>query len=311
MVDKNYFEASETPTYYFIKLLGVHALSSFLFYLMYFVLLPKLLFKKRISLFIIAFLALVAFSFHTESFFWSGFSIKSFLHPEFINPWDQLYDITFISFFSVGIFLWDRWGILDERRKLLEHEVKESELKFLNSQLSPHFLFNTLNTIYGLSIYNSPDTSKAIKELKTTLNYIEKYNIKKGVVLGTEIANLKSYVAINNLRFDNNVNFDISVENPDINLEPMLFLPFIENAFKHGTNKKESEIVIKLEQKKDYLKFDIINEFSHDKRKDSVSGVGVENVKKRLSILYPNAKMSILKTDGLFKVFIHLKDLSN
>ena len=278
---------------------------------MYFVLLPKLLFKKRISLFIIAFLALVAFSFHTESFFWSGFSIKSFLHPEFINPWDQLYDITFISFFSVGIFLWDRWGILDERRKLLEHEVKESELKFLNSQLSPHFLFNTLNTIYGLSIYNSPDTSKAIKELKTTLNYIEKYNIKKGVVLGTEIANLKSYVAINNLRFDNNVNFDISVENPDINLEPMLFLPFIENAFKHGTNKKESEIVIKLEQKKDYLKFDIINEFSHDKRKDSVSGVGVENVKKRLSILYPNAKMSILKTDGLFKVFIHLKDLSN
>ena len=278
---------------------------------MYFVLLPKLLFKKRISLFIIAFLALVAFSFHTESFFWSGFSIKSFLHPEFINPWDQLYDITFISFFSVGIFLWDRWGILDERRKLLEHEVKESELKFLNSQLSPHFLFNTLNTIYGLSIYNSPDTSKAIKELKTTLNYIEKYNIKKGVVLGTEIANLKSYVAINNLRFENNVNFDISVENPDINLEPMLFLPFIENAFKHGTNKKESEIVIKLEQKKDYLKFDIINEFSHDKRKDSVSGVGVENVKKRLSILYPNAKMSILKTDGLFKVFIHLKDLSN
>jgi two-component system LytT family sensor kinase len=247
--------------------------------------------------------------FHTESWIWSGLVFDKFLHPEFIQGWDQFYDISYMFFFSVGIYLWDKWGEVTEKKELLEKEVKQSELKFLKSQLSPHFLFNTLNTIYGLSIYNNPNTATAIRELKTTLNYIEKYNSKEGVVLESEIENLKSYIAINNLRFDNDVKFKIEVENPALKIEPMLFLPFIENAFKHGDNKSDSDIIIELEQKKDYLKFKIINDFSGEKRKDTVSGVGVENVKKRLSILYPNAKIAIQNSGNKFSVFIHLKGL--
>lgn len=289
--------------------MGCYGLDGVLFYVMYFLVLPKLLFTKKFFLFIISTLGLGVFVFYFESSIWSGFELAKFLYPEFINPLHEIYDITLMVFFSIGIFLWDKWGSLDARRELLEHEVKESELKFLKSQLSPHFLFNTLNTIYGLSIYKKPNTSKAIRELKTILNYIEKFNSKEGVTLGTEIENIQSYIAINNLRFDNNVNFNISVENPDLKVEPILFLPFVENAFKHGDNQQGSEIFIELEQKKDYLKFRIINQFTDSKRKDSVSGVGVGNVQKRLRILYPDAKIAIKNSGGLFNVFIHLKGL--
>tara|TARA_B110000211_G_C14080279_1_gene554168 strand:+ start:897 stop:1901 length:1005 start_codon:yes stop_codon:yes gene_type:complete len=310
LIDQNYWASDPDPDLYFIKLLGYYGLDCMHFYTLYFVILPKLLFAKRFLLFTISTLGLGLFVFHFESAIWSGFDLNEFLYPKFIYPLDQVYDIALLTFLSIGIFLWDKWGSLDARREMLEHEVKDSELKFLKSQLSPHFLFNTLNTIYGLSIYDKPNTSKAIHELKTTLNYIEKYNSKEGVTLGAEIENLQSYIAINNLRFDNNVNFSISVENPDLKVEPILFLPFVENAFKHGDNQKGSEIVIELEQKKGYLKFRIINQFTDGKRKDSVSGVGVENVQKRLRILYPDAKIAIKNSGGFFNVFIHLKGLS-
>lgn len=276
---------------------------------MYFIFLPKFLFAKRFLLFAISTFLLGLFVFHTESSIWSGLELDKFLYPKFINPLHQLYDILQTIFFGLSIFLWDKWSNLDKRRKLLENEVKESELKFLKSQLSPHFLFNTLNTIYGLSIYNSPNTPNAIQELKNVLNYIEEYNSKNGILLGTEIENLKSYAAINNLRFANNVNFKISVDNPNLKVEPMLFLPFLENAFKHGDNKKNNDIFIELEQKKDDLTFKIVNEFSDIKRKDNVSGVGIENVEKRLRILYPYSKISIKKSEVHFTVFIHLKGL--
>ena len=309
LIDKNYFESSAYPFTYLIKLLSTYGLYSVLFYLMYFIFLPKLLLVKRVLLFVISTFLLGLFVFHTESSIWSGLELDKFLYPEFDNPMHQLYDILQVVFFALALFLWDKWNNLDKRRKLLENEVKESELKFLKSQLSPHFLFNTLNTIYGLSIYNSPNTPNAIQELKNVLNYIEEYNSKNGVLLGTEIENLKSYAAINNLRFQNNVNFNISVDNPDLKIEPMLFLPFLENAFKHGNNKKNSDVFIELEQKKDDLTFKIVNEFSDIKRKDNVSGVGIENVEKRLQILYPYSKISIKKSEVYFTVFIHLKGL--
>lgn len=177
--------------------------------------------------------------------------------------------------------------------KILETQLKmkEQELDFLKKQLHPHFLFNTLNTIYGMALKRSEQTPDIIIKLSNLLDYIL-YQIKKPTVaLDDEVSHIQEYIDLEHFRFHDALAVDFKNESDtsNVNLAPMLLFPFVENAFKHGkiyNGKLQVKIELKIE-KKDLI-FRIVNSSSAEKKLNTNGGIGLENIKKRLKMLYDN-----------------------
>lgn len=187
-------------------------------------------------------------------------------------------------------------------------KLKEQELQYLKMQIHPHFLFNTLNTMYGFAIKKADETPEMILKLSNLLDYLL-YQIDKPFVLLTdEINHIHDYLALESLRFNNTLNIDFNTENISENtkIAPMLFLPFIENSFKHGVLKHGLlHIKINISFKDQIIYFYIEN--TSTKSTEPNSGIGLENIKKRLDLLYRDAyKLSILNDEGRFKVHLNL-----
>ncbi|MFP4845861.1 sensor histidine kinase [Winogradskyella sp. PE311] len=166
-------------------------------------------------------------------------------------------------------------------------KLKEQELKYLKMQIHPHFLFNTLNTIYGFSLKKSDQTPDMILKLSNLLDYLL-YQVDKPLVpISDEINHIKDYISLEKTRFNEtlDINFEIknSTETPSV--APMLFLPFVENSFKHGKiiNGKLS-IRIAFVYNSEKIKFSISN--SHEKQLSKPHGIGLKNIEKRLKLLY-------------------------
>ena len=184
--------------------------------------------------------------------------------------------------------MYDYWQESEEQKVALLQEVKETELLYLKSQMSPHFLFNTLNNIYGLSLNNSSQTSLSISQLKDMMLYIETFETENKITIEQEIHYLKSFIALNQLRYSTPVHFEISNnQTHQIFIEPMIYLPFIENAFKHGSIEENNGIQILLLVTDHSIHFSISNKVAPNKRKDRVGGIGIKNVQRRLELLYP------------------------
>ena len=168
-------------------------------------------------------------------------------------------------------------------------QLKEQELYYLKSQIHPHFLFNTLNTIYGLAIKNSEHTPDMILRLSNLLDYIL-YQVNKPVVsLKEEIEHIKEYIELEKVRFKDTLKVTFISDNIDDNIEtaPMLLIPFIENAFKHGAIiDGYLRIEIRLKMKGDRLDFSIRNSVS-EIANNSDGGLGLENLGKRLDAHFP------------------------
>ncbi|MDW5289881.1 sensor histidine kinase [Formosa sp. PL04] len=203
-----------------------------------------------------------------------------------------------------------------ENTSKLEHKIletqlklKEQELQYLKMQIHPHFLFNTLNTMYGFSLKKADETPEMILKLSNLLDYLL-YQIDKPFVLLTdEINHIQDYIALESLRFNKTLDIKFNIENISENtkIAPMLFLPFIENSFKHGILKQGVlHIKIDLSFKDHTIYFYIEN--SSGLNSDIKSGIGLENIKKRLDMLYKEAyTLSILNSDSTFKVHLTLK----
>ena len=193
------------------------------------------------------------------------------------------------------------WQKNEDLRKLVEKEKIQSELQFLKSQLNPHFLFNSLNTIYSLSVKQSPDTSEAVINLSELMRYMLYEADKKLVPLGKELEYIKSYVALQRLRLSNseNVTLKISGEEKGKFVPPLLFISFIENAFKYGTDYNGKTFVkINLSINNECINLHVTNIIGTFKAKSESSGVGLENVKNRLNYLYPHSHVLLIKDDG-------------
>ncbi|PNW28972.1 sensor histidine kinase [Formosa algae] len=202
-----------------------------------------------------------------------------------------------------------------ENTSKLEHKIletqlklKEQELQYLKMQIHPHFLFNTLNTMYGFSLKKADETPEMILKLSNLLDYLLYQIDKPFVLLKDEINHIEDYIALETLRFNNTLKIDFNTENSSkhTKVAPMLFLPFIENSFKHGVLKQgQLTIKINLAFKDHIVYFDIEN--SSVPNSKSQTGIGLENIKKRLDILYPNAyTLSILNNSETFKVHLTL-----
>ncbi|WP_231373932.1 sensor histidine kinase [Aureivirga marina] len=204
-----------------------------------------------------------------------------------------------------------------EKQKQLEELqslVKESELQYLKSQINPHFLFNNLNNLYAYAIENSPKTPTIILELSSVLRYML-YDCREDYVsLTKEIDHLKNFTELSKLQIENrgNITFDIDIENSDFKIAPLILNVFIENAFKHSTASQSENISIEISlfvNTEGKLHFSCKNSFLATSNTEAISGgIGLENVKKRLNLLYPNQhKLKIDSASDFYKVDLELE----
>ena len=197
-----------------------------------------------------------------------------------------------------------------EKRQLIE-EKKNSELQALKTQINPHFIFNTLNNIYSLVYQQSEKALPAIEELSQLLRYSTKDLEKDFISLEKEVGYLESLIELEKLRIKNPELLIINkkINFPDLNISPMLLVPFVENAFKHGDFGGKG-FTLKISDENQKLQFHLHN-FKKLKSKDSLSAIGIGNVIKRLEILYPKKhKLNIIETETEYSVDLKI-DLRN
>ncbi len=189
------------------------------------------------------------------------------------------------------------WDALTNRKKMeeLKSSAKESELQFLKSQINPHFLFNNLNNLYAYAVEQSPKTPEIILELSAVLRYML-YDCKADFVsLENEIKQIKSYISLSELQIEDRGKVIFKTNNISNTkcIAPLILIVFIENAFKHSSSSQSDAIEIDIvleELENGTLKFHCKNTYRNQSNITSLDGgIGLENVQKRLELLYPNA----------------------
>lgn len=218
-----------------------------------------------------------------------------------------IFSAIFIFAMSTSIHVTSKWFKNEKQKKEMENEKLISELSFLKSQVSPHFLFNTLNNIYSLSLSNSEHTSDAIMKLSHLLRYMLYESQDKLVSIKKEVDYLQHYMDLQKIRLTKDVVIQFKTEGDFESkmIEPMLLIPFIENAFKHGINYSEKSFVsiyISVDDHKLFLKVEN-SLFPKNREKRENSGIGLTNTRKRLELLYPGRHtLSIRQEDKKYIV---------
>jgi len=293
-------------------------------YLNVYVLMPKLVFKKKylayVGMLLLALFIMLLVKFNLTFFFengnvWpEGFEIhKLTLNYSIDMMIGELYVITFVTAIKITM----DWLREHKRVTDLEKLQLETELLFLRSQISPHFFFNTLNNIYSLSLENSNKTSKIIIKLSELMRYLLYETKKKKQSLEKELLNIQNYLDLERIRFDENleVNMNITGNIKNKKIAPILLLSFIENAFKHGANKNIGKIRIDINFNilEDFLYFRISNPtpaiLDFNQQFNTSGGIGLKNAKKRLALGYKEEeyKLKIKNIDNLFVVELKIK----
>jgi len=241
---------------------------------------------------------------------WIDYVFLGYYFIAYYSFWDiLLYFIVFI--FTTSLFRLARgWFRLQE----IEKEKTISELKALKSQINPHFLFNSLNSIYSLARKNSTKTPDKIVQLSDLMRHIIYESNVEFILLEKEVEMVKNYIELQNLRTTekDKINLKIIGDIKDKKIAPLVFLPFVENSFKHGLkgSAKNIFVEIKIEVLGSILNFEIEN--SKGKVLDFIDskykGIGIENVSKRLELIYPNQhSLKISDNEDTFKVFLQVQ----
>lgn len=197
------------------------------------------------------------------------------------------------------------WFKSEKQREELKVEKLNAELKFLKSQINPHFLFNCLNTIYSLAHKQSTQTEHAILKLSTIMRYMIYESNEARVLLSQELRYLHDYIEIQRLRLpkDIDINYQLDGDADRLQIEPMLLVPFVENAFKHGISYTEDSFIdIAITTTENMIRLIVRN--SHFKERVAErGGIGLDNVLKRLELLYENEhEINIRETENQFIV---------
>lgn len=223
-------------------------------------------------------------------------NIGIFLPSELMKTWNGL-AIEFLNAFLVSLIINLSFCGLRffEQNIRLQKELAESSLQILQAQINPHFMFNVLNHV-NILIRKEPDLASSVLVQYTNILRYQLYNGKKETVnIKQEVEFLKDFIEIERMRWKNTLDIKCSwnIENYDVTIAPLMLITFIENAFKHVSRSKieKGYVYIDLTQKDRKLTLTVDNSKYVDSliyKKDEESGIGLENIKKRLSILYPN-----------------------
>jgi two-component system LytT family sensor kinase len=217
-----------------------------------------------------------------------------------------------VTGFAVGLRTAEQAVKREKEIKELEKEKLNSELALLKNQVSPHFFFNTLNNIYSLIEINQGDAREAVLSLSKLMRYMLYESEQGNTKLSRELEFMKVYINLMKLRISDKVN--LTVEFPekydDMDIPPLLFIPFIENAFKHGVScQKHSFIDIRLSMEGDLIRFSTSNSVNggNGGTTQEESGIGLDNVRKRLALLYPGRhNLRITSESNVYRIDLEI-----
>jgi two-component system, LytTR family, sensor kinase len=287
-----------------------------LVYFTNYVLIPKLLYKKQYFLFGLAFIVLITVS----SFLKMNILGRIMNNPNllsFSGNWKaRIYDNVIPHFFLVmaGVAFKLMFDFSEVQKKMAEmaKEKAEAELSFLKSQINPHFLFNSLNSVYFLIDKENKDAREALHRFSEMLRYQLYEAGGNKIPIEKEIDFLHDYVHLQKLRKDEGykVEFNTSDDVKGFSIEPLLLLSFVENAFKHISHKQDGEnfVKINLHRSNGQLLFDVVNSKEEAVNTETAGGIGLQNVKRRLELLYPhNYDLKIENKQDVFTVNLKLK----
>ena len=310
------------PTVAVTRSLSVVGFQSIMYFLNLLYLTPKLLEKGRRKEFVLAILAIVVIYTTGMGFFDLWVDQYLPLHPKHIGERPVMFVFLFRLITTIPPLVLStliiKTILLSQKNKEsleLKNKMLEAETKALKAQINPHFLFNTLNNIYSLSQIKPEKTGAAIMNLSEILRYVTYDGNQNMVPLSAEIRQIENFVELQYLKDSSheNIHIHVNLQLPDTSLEiaPLLLMSFIENAFKHSNHedKQQGWIKISLSLEGEWLRMKCSNSYVQwHIKKDNTGGVGLENVKKRLHLLYPGChELKITKTEKEFLTDLKIK----
>lgn len=306
----------------------------FFYYLNTLILIPKLMVHKRWLWYILSLMACLLIFLYTPK------AIATLIvQPEYIyqdhayvrNPafigvprtthpprWrprtaaDPYNTVLFLLVFAFGtcISITQRWLRTEQTRKETENEKLNTELSFLKSQVNPHFFFNTLNNIYSLAVVRSEKTAPAVMKLSSIMRYILTETERNLVPLRNEVDFIHNFIELQQVRLTDKVKLDFAAEGSvdDMLVAPLVFIPFVENAFKYGVSTKEaSSITIRIRAAGGKIFFDCTNYIvPSENNLTENTGIGINNVKRRLELMYPGRHVLVTKEENRYYT-VHLE----
>ena len=266
-----------------------------LFYINYLILIPRFLDRKNYAVYAMAVLFVVVgyglAKYGVGRIFPNDVLLRN--STNIIGFWSYFISTVITSlmfiFLSIVLKFSIAWFLNERIQRDLENQRLTAELAFLKSQINPHFLFNSLNSIYSLAYQKSDNTPGAILKLSEIMRYMLYESNDNKVALEKELQYLQNYIDLQKIRFGKNAFIDFKIEGEvgDQRIVPLLLIAFIENAFKHGVaNDAATAIQLLIRIDATTLYFFIRNK-KHANNRDAVGGIGLSNVKRRLDLLYP------------------------
>ena len=284
-------------------------------YLNYFLLLPRFLKHQKLWRyfleFVIPFVILITCRVHFQRYLIDGYSHhERYFYSTFYIvqlTFDTLLITIFVGMlrFAVG------WFELESTRKQMENDKLANELKFLKAQINPHFLFNTLNNLYYLAYSHSANTTEVIAKLSQMMRYMIYDSNYPKVPLSKEIEYMQNYISLERLRLNNEVPIEFNIEGSTENtlVTPLIFITFLENAFKHGVSANTSGSWVKIffQASNNEINYTVENsKLKNVSGENEKSGFGLQNLTRRLELSYPG-KFQLKTNDLPDRYFVQLK----
>jgi two-component system, LytTR family, sensor histidine kinase AlgZ len=289
------FRHRETDLGQAFKQAGIQVLFHMLVaYLNYFVFLPRFLERKNVTRYLlefsVPFIVIMFLRIQVQRYMIDGYTYQDHYFYSTVYSVQTVATTLFIVIF-VGMLRFAKdWFEFEARKKEVENEKLIAELNFLKAQINPHFLFNTLNNLYYLAFTQSPNTTEVIAKLSQMMRYMIYDSNHPLVPLSKEIEYMQNYISLERLRLNNAIpiNFEIQGNPEEVRIAPLIFITFLENAFKHGVSNNKPDAWVKISiriEGKDCI-------YTVDNSKipsvgEGKSGIGLQNVKRRLALSYP------------------------
>jgi sensor histidine kinase YesM len=233
-----------------------------------------------------------------------------FYGPPIARSTTDIYFVTvgilFVPIIATSIKILKHWYVEQQKSLQLIQEKTSAELEQLKGQINPHFLFNTLNSLYALALKKSDQTPAALLKLSGILDYLLYECKAETVSLDKEIKLLKDYIELEKLRYGDRLDlrFKVRDSNTPLQIPPMLLLPFVENGFKHGASQKRENvwIIILLKAEKGRIYFSMQNSAPERNESQKQNRIGIANVRKRLDLLFDDQYNLTIESADLFSV---------
>lgn len=286
-------------------------------YMNYFIFLPRFLEKKKVGQYLlefsIPFIILMFLRVHLQRYVVDGYThqVHFFYTTTFIVQ--AAATSLFIVIFVAMLRFAKEWFEFEAKKKEVENEKLQAELNFLKAQINPHFLFNTLNNLYYLAYSQSPNTTEVIAKLSQMMRYMIYDTNHLKVLLSKEIEYMQNYISLERLRLSNQIPIDFTIQGNvhDIRITPLIFITFLENAFKHGVSGNDTEAWVKasIVVNGNTCTYKVENSKHNAVKTDATgkSGIGLQNVERRLALSYPDRHtLAIEETPERYSVELKL-----